>query len=188
MQSERTEDHALLARIVDGDRVALEILYRRHAGWLTARLQSRCGNAEATDLAVQDTFLAVWRSAKKFRGDGDVGAWIWGIGIRRLIDQLRKRSASPVDTATLNTLTASSADPGRHVAPSPEDRVLAAHGEAHAAVDRLDPDLRAVMVATAIDGLTTKETAKLLGVPQGTVKTRLMRARQQLQDQLGAPT
>ena len=64
---DRTEDQALLARIIDGDRVALELLYRRHAHWLTARLQSRCGDPELADLAVQDTFLAVWKSAKSAR-------------------------------------------------------------------------------------------------------------------------
>ena len=48
----------------------------------------------------------------------------------------------------------------------------------------LDPDLRAVLVATALDGLTTNEAAVALGIPQGTVKTRLLRARRQLQERL----
>ena len=48
------------------------------------------------------------------------------------------------------------------------------------AVARLDPDLRAVLVLTAIDGLTTREAAAVLGIPQGTVKTRLQRARSRL--------
>ncbi|NNE12102.1 MAG: RNA polymerase sigma factor, partial [Ilumatobacter sp.] len=91
--SSNGEDLALLARIADRDRLALELLYRRHAAWLTARLQSRCGDPEMTDIAIQDTFLAAWNSAKKFRGEGDVAAWLWGIAIRRLIDQLRKRRA-----------------------------------------------------------------------------------------------
>ena len=95
------EDRALLARIAGGDRVALEILYRRHAAWLTTRLQARCGDPELTDIAVQDTFLAVWKAAGKYRGDGDVGAWLWGIAIRRLIDQLRKRKATPLDPAVI---------------------------------------------------------------------------------------
>ena len=55
-----------------------------------------------------------------------------------------------------------------------------AFGSVGPALARLEPDLQAVLLATAIDGLTTKEAARLLGVPQGTVKTRLMRARAQL--------
>ena len=57
-------------------------------------------------------------------------------------------------------------------------------GPAMQALDRLEPGLRSVMVATAIDGLTTLEAPHLLGIPHGTVKTRMMRARQQLGDSL----
>lgn len=177
----RGEDLALIARVADGDRIALEMLYRRHAAWLTARLQARCGDPDLTDIAVQDTFLAVWKSARKYRGDGDVGAWLWGIAIRRLIDQLRKRKATPVDPAFIarSHRSASGADE-----PGAEDVLLGsgAYGELAVAMQRLSADLQAVLVVTAIDGLTTKEAAGLLGVPQGTVKTRLMRARQQLQE------
>jgi RNA polymerase sigma-70 factor, ECF subfamily len=52
------------------------------------------------------------------------------------------------------------------------------------ALDRLSPELRAVMQATVLDGLTTREAAKLLRIPQGTVKTRLMRARRELREAL----
>ena len=170
------DDGALLARVVTRDRDALEVLYRRHAPWLTARLQSRCGDPELTDTAVQDTFLAVWRSAKKYRSDGDVGAWIWGIGIRRLIDQLRRRRSTVLDPSTF-------ADD--RTIPAAEELALAGvSGDVDDAVGSLTPELRAVIVATAIDGLTTREAARLLGVPQGTVKTRLMRARRELQEAL----
>lgn len=172
------EDHALVARIAGGDRVALEMLYRRHASWLTARLQSRCGDPDLTDIAIQDTFLSVWKSAKKYRGDGEVGAWLWGIAIRRLIDQLRKTRATPVDPSIIAQATADST--------SFDDELFGdgTHGELGAAMHDLPHDLRAVLVATAVDGLSTKEAARLLGVPQGTVKTRLMRARHTLQEAL----
>ncbi|BAN04556.1 RNA polymerase sigma factor [Ilumatobacter coccineus] len=179
----RGEDLALIARVADGDRIALEMLYRRHAGWLTTRLQARCGDPESTDIAVQDTFLSVWKSAKKFRGDGDVGAWIWGIGIRRLIDVLRKRKATPIDPAFIASAHRSA---GGADQPAADDVVLSggAYGDLATAMHRLPADLQAVLVATAIDGLSTKEAAALLGVAQGTVKTRLMRARRQLQEAL----
>lgn len=174
----RTEDQALVARIAAGDRVALELLYRAHAGWLTARLQSRCGDPELADTAIQDTFVSVWRRGGTYRGDGDVGAWLWGIAIRRLIDLLRKTRTAPFDPDLLaftEPVRATSAT----AAVSPEDEVIGdgTNGDVHAALGQLTPELRAVLVATAIDGLTTKEAARLLGVPQGTVKTRLMRAR-----------
>ena len=96
-------DQALLAQIASGDRAALEALYRRHSGWITARLQHRCADIELVDTAVQDTFLAAWRGAKRYSGRGDVGAWLWGIAIRKLIDQLRARRPTPIAPELVNT-------------------------------------------------------------------------------------
>ncbi|MCB0995207.1 MAG: RNA polymerase sigma factor [Acidimicrobiales bacterium] len=180
MEQRRGEDEALVARISRGDRSALEQLYRRHAGWLMARLEARCGDPDLVDIAIQDCFLAVWRTAKKYRGDGDVGAWLWGIAIRRLIDQLRKRRPVPLAPEVI----------GRHhggePVNGPDDELLASglHGDVGSALTNLDPDLQAVLLVTAVDGLTTKEAATLLGIPHGTVKTRLQRARRQLQEVL----
>ncbi len=173
MDHTRGEDEALLARIARADRSALEQLYRRNAPWLTARLQTRCADIDAVDIAIQDTFIAVWKKPKSYKGEGAVAAWLWGIAIRRLIDQLRKNRPVPVDPATIAA-----------GAVSFEERFLSsgAHGDLPAALGQLSPELQSVMVATAVDGLSTKEAARLLGVPQGTVKTRMMRARSQLQE------
>ena len=173
----RTEadDRALLARVSRGDRAAFDELYRAHAGWLTARLERRCGDPDLVDLAVQDTFVAVWKSAKKFRSQGDVGAWLWGIAIRRLIDQMRKRRPTPVEANVLFDQVASAED---------ELFVGGLHGELGESLRSLDPDLARVLVATAVDGLTTREAGQLLGIPQGTVKTRLLRARREARDEL----
>jgi RNA polymerase sigma-70 factor (ECF subfamily) len=69
---------------------------------------------------------------------------------------------------------------------SAEDEVLVGveHGDLGAALGRLSPELRAVVQATVLDGLTTKEAATLLGIPQGTVKTRAARARRELRGAL----
>ena len=173
-----TADQALLAQIASGDRAALEALYRRHSGWITARLQHRCADTDLVDTAVQDTFLAAWRGAKRYSGRGDVGAWLWGIAIRKLIDQLRLRRPTPIAPELLNMTIVG--------AVSFEEELLGsgAFGAVGPAFARLEPDLQAVLLATAIDGLTTKEASRLLGVPQGTVKTRLMRARAQLREEL----
>src|SRR6202051_8 len=88
------DDAALLRAVAHGDEDALATLYDRHAAWLTIRLSRRCGRPDVVDHAVQDTFLAVWRGASGYRGDGDVAAFIWGIGVRRLIDGIRRESAT----------------------------------------------------------------------------------------------
>ncbi len=181
-------DAVLLARIAAGDREAFERLYRRHGPWLTSRLQSRCADPDIADLALQDAFLAVWRSAGRYRGEGDVGAWLWGIAVRRLIDQLRRRRATPLDPVRIvqaldgHEATTGYATFGGSVGGS--GHASFESDELERAVRALGPELRAVLVATAIDGLSTKEAGRLLGIPQGTVKTRLMRARHQLQEAL----
>ena len=168
-------DQALLAAVADGDRTALRSLYERHAPWLTLRLTRRCSDPGIVEEVVQDTFVAVWRGARRYRGQGEVAAWVWGIGIRRLIDRLRTRPL-PIPTAL---------DRGGVVASAEEEVLLnVEHGDLGMALDRLSPELRAVMQATVLDGLTTREAAKLLGIPQGTVKTRLMRARHELREAL----
>lgn len=168
-------DDVLLADVASGDRPALRSLYERHEPWLVLRLSRRCSDPGLVEEVVQDTFVAVWRGAKRFRGEGDVAAWIWGIGIRRLIDRLRRRPAA------LHAL----AEPSSTFVSAEEEVLLGVeHGDLGGALNRLSPELRAVMQATALDGLTTREAGQLLGIPQGTVKTRLMRARHELREAL----
>jgi RNA polymerase sigma-70 factor (ECF subfamily) len=168
-------DEDLLGEVSAGDRDALRQLYERHAPWLVLRLSRRCADPGLVEEVIQDTFVAVWKGAKRYRAQGEVAAWIWGIGIRRLIDRLRRRPA-PMPVAAA----------GREVMTSAEEQVLLGveYGDLGAALNRLSPELRAVMQATVLDGLTTKEAARLLGIPQGTVKTRLMRARAELREVL----
>jgi RNA polymerase sigma-70 factor (ECF subfamily) len=87
-------DDELVRAVAAGDEDALATLYDRHAGWLSVRLSRRCARTEVVDCAVQDTFLAVWRNPGAYRGDGDVAAYLWGIGVRRLIDAIRRDSGA----------------------------------------------------------------------------------------------
>jgi RNA polymerase sigma-70 factor (ECF subfamily) len=176
MRMDRT-DAELLAAIAANDRGALRELHDRHAPWLLGRLRRRCADDDIAREAVQDTFVAVWKSAKSWNGSGDPAAWMWGIAIRRLIGVLRTRGRwAPV--------SATAADEELVVAA--EDRVLEGieHGDLAGAMARLSPELRAVLQATVLDGLTTREAARLLGIPPGTVKTRAMRARHELRGAL----
>jgi RNA polymerase sigma-70 factor (ECF subfamily) len=168
-------DEDLLRAMADDDRGALRELYDRHASWLLLRLRHRGADADLAEEVVQDTFLAVWRKPLAYSGTGAVAAWIWGIGIRRLIDRLRQRH-------DLQPLPQERGD----VVVSAEDQVLLGveFGDLAGALSRLSPELRAVVQATVLDGLTTKEAAQLLGIPSGTVKTRMMRARAQLRGEL----
>ncbi|MET8284146.1 RNA polymerase sigma factor [Streptomyces sp. NPDC048448] len=173
---EDATDAALLRAVADGDSAALAALYDRHAGWLHTRLTRRCGDPEVVREVLQDTFVTVWRSAAGHRGT-EAGGWLWTIAARRLVDARRARE---------RTVRVERAEQTEYAAPAPapsaEERVLAGleYGDVGTALDRISPELREVLRATVVDGLTTRETARLLGIPEGTVKTRAMRARAEL--------
>lgn len=170
-------DEELMAAIADGDRGALRDLHDAHAAWLQARLRRRCGDVDVVAEAVQDTFVAVWRSAGRWDGRAEPAAWIWGIAIRRLIGVLRTRNRWTPVGATGHECDA--------VIAAQDEIVLGIeHGDLASALGRLSPELREVLQATVLDGLTTREAAQLLRIPAGTVKTRAMRARQQLRGAL----
>lgn len=168
-------DGDLLAAMAAGQRDALQVLYSRHAPWLVLRLARRCTDPGIVDEVVQDTFMAAWRQADRYRGSGEVAAWLWGIAIRRLLDRFRRRTLP-------TTVLGEASDTAR----SAEEEVLlgVAYGDLAGALQRLSPEFRAVVQATVLDGLTTSEAATLLGIPTGTVKTRMMRARAQLREAL----
>lgn len=173
---DESSDTDLLALVAEGSTLALETLYHRHAAWLTVRLSRRCADDNIVDEVLQDTFLAVWRNAKGFSGKGEPAAWMWGIAIRRLVDAFRKR---PPPMALVH-------DSDLSVVESAEDSVLLGveHGDLGGALAALSPDLRIVVQATILDGLTTREAGRLLGLKPGTVKTRMMRARRVLREEL----
>jgi RNA polymerase sigma-70 factor, ECF subfamily len=175
--SGRTElsDAALLAAVARGDRNAFADLYARHAPWLQVRLRRRCGDPDVVAEALQDTFVAVWRGAGRWGGRGEVPAWLWGIAVRRFLNVVAGRARHDVLVPV--------SDP---VVTSAEDQVLLGleYGDAAGALNRLSPQLQAVVRATVLDGLNTREAARLLNIPQGTVKTRMARARELLRQAL----
>ena len=168
-------DAELVAALRESDRGALRELFVRHEPWLAARLSRRCADGAIVDEAIQDTFVAVWRKPS-WRGEGEVAAWLWGIAIRSLLHHLRPRANVIERLSRLRGGDAVSA----------EEQVLARveYSDVGVALHRLSPELRAVVQATVIDGLTTREAATLLGIPSGTVKSRMSRARTELREAL----
>ncbi|WP_243658885.1 RNA polymerase sigma factor [Tamaricihabitans halophyticus] len=179
VQGNRMVDEAqLVRRVAKGDRAAFEELYRRTSPWLATRLRRRCADEQLVAEVMQETYLAVWRAAGSFAGaalDGSAVGWLWTIAARRLVDAFRRRARHAEQPIPL-----------AEAVPSPEDEVLAGvvGGEVGGALRQLAPELRDVLRALVLDGLTVRETATLLGLPEGTVKTRARRARAQLREAL----
>ena len=82
-----------MASIAAGDRAAFDEFYGRTAPWLVVRLRRRCRDDDLVAEVLQDTFMAVWRSAGSYTGSGDPAGWVWTTASRRLIDAYRRRAA-----------------------------------------------------------------------------------------------
>ncbi len=172
-------DTELLDLVAQGQESALQELVQRHTGWLLLRLRRRTADDALAQEALHDAFLAVWRKAGSYRGAGYVAAGLGGVANRQLISGLRKKAPpTPVSARTLSALSPT--------VRSAEDELLVAveHGSVGDALRSLSPELRQVLQVTVIDGLSTREAAALLGIPQGTVKSRMRIARSRLREQL----
>ncbi|MER7276322.1 RNA polymerase sigma factor [Dactylosporangium sp. NPDC000244] len=165
------DEAELLRRTARGDRRAFDELYRRTAPWLTVRLRQRCADEDVVADVLQETYLAVWRCAgSQARAGlgGNAPGWLWTIAANRLVDAFRRR-------ARAERLP----PPMPAVAPAAEEQALAGDldGDLGRALLALPPELRDVLRALVLDGLSVRETSALLGMPEGTVKTRARRAR-----------
>ncbi|MFC9501099.1 RNA polymerase sigma factor [Streptomyces sp. NPDC056982] len=170
----------LVRRVAAGDRAAFDELYRRTSPWMTVRLRRRCADDDVVADVLQETYLAVWRAAGSYAGSvtgGSAVGWLWTIAANRLVDALRRRARQErVPTIALIETTA----------PAAEDEVMANRvgQDLEQALLRLPPELRQVLQAMVLDGLSVRQTSVLLSMPEGTVKTRARRARIALREAL----
>jgi RNA polymerase sigma-70 factor (ECF subfamily) len=164
-------DDVLLERVAGGDAAALAALYRRYGSRLFGYLQRYAGDRMVAEEILQDTLLAVWRSAPRYAGRSGVRTWLFGIARRQAHNRLRVQEPPqlPLDGV------AGWADP----APGPAEWAIAnAQGAAIAeAFDALAPQQREVLALAFAARMPHGEIAEVLGVPVGTVKSRLHHAR-----------
>jgi RNA polymerase sigma factor (sigma-70 family) len=174
--SARESASDLVGRMAAGDRGALAELYARESAALFAYLRLFTVDRELSEEIVQDTFLAAWHGAAAFAGRATVRSWLFAIARRRAADALRRPRlrAVPEDAAGLSEL------PSRE--PGPEDLAIAAatREELTAALARLSPVHREALELAFGHGLSYPELSEVLGIPLGTVKSRLSYAKRAL--------
>lgn len=173
-------DEWLLARIAEGQRDALAALYERHRQPLFGFLMRMLGDSTRAEEVLQDTLVAVWRGAQSYRGEASVRAWLFGIARRQAHNRMRRRSLELVPLDAIAT----PADNG----PSPEDEALrrADARQLRRALARLAPAHREALVLFFLDDFSQAEISAVLGIPVGTVKSRLNHAKKALARELHA--
>ncbi|MHA7648789.1 RNA polymerase sigma factor SigM [Mycobacterium sp. ML4] len=166
-------DTELLAAHAAGDRRAFAELFHRHHRRLyrLARLSSL--TREDADDALQDAMLSAHRSAARFREDAAVSTWLHRIVLNACLDRLRRARAKP-------TVPIRDEYPVADRSGQVETAILVQR-----ALQQLPVQQRAAIVAVDMQGYSIAETARLLGVPEGTVKSRCARGRARLAHLLG---
>lgn len=171
------DDAALLAAHVAGDPDAFTELVRRHRDRLWAVALRTTGDPEDAADALQDALVSAFRSAGTFRGESAVTTWLHRVVVNACLDRMRRRKARPTVP-----LPDDEGEHGPHGLADPRDDLdrLELRLEIDRALRDLPDDQRAAVVLVDVEGRSVAETAELLGVPEGTVKSRCSRGRARL--------
>jgi RNA polymerase sigma-70 factor, ECF subfamily len=167
---ERADDE-LVRAVAAGDQSALGEIYRRHAGAVWAVARRVCNDATMAEDVSQTVFVELWRRPGRFDPDrGRLRPWLVAQAHARAVDAVRSETAR----------TRRQERDGRLAAPTVPDvdeavQAAALSDDVRRAVDQLAEDERAAIVLSYFGGQSYRETAELLGAPEGTVKTRIRR-------------
>ena len=173
---------ALLAAARRQDESAWWELVARHEAAVATVVIGMLGPGDEADDVGQETFIRFFRSLDTFRGDASVKTWLQRIAINLSLNALKRRHRGlrrflDLDDADEATPHLQTDDAAMHDAQATVEMV-------HAAVATLPDKQRLVVVLRMIEGYSTRETAQLLRIPEGTVLSRLARAMDQLRRQL----
>jgi RNA polymerase sigma-70 factor, ECF subfamily len=162
-------------------------------GELVRRYQDRLFNAvlriidnadDALDV-VQESFLNAYQSLASFKGDSEFFTWLYRIAFNAAVSQRRKkRAVISLEAGRNGEAVADPADDSEGIRPGEELERSEQHAAVHAALCRLSVEHRAVLVMKDLDGLKYEQIAEVMGVPIGTVRSRLHRARLEMRDLL----
>jgi RNA polymerase sigma-70 factor (ECF subfamily) len=170
---ETRDDTWLLRAHAAGDPAAFNELVRRHRDRLWAVALRTLGDREDAADALQDALLSAFRAAANFRGDSAVTTWLHRIVVNACLDRIRRRQARP--TVPL---------PETDITPAPatdRDTVL----DVRQALQQIPAEQRAALVLVDVQGYAVAEAAVMLGVAEGTIKSRCARGRARLALLLG---
>jgi RNA polymerase sigma-70 factor (ECF subfamily) len=189
----QVDDAALAARVVAGDTAAFELLMRRHNRRLYRVARSMLRDSAEAEDALQEAYLAAYRSLPGFRGEASLATWLSRVVVNECTGRLRRKARRdniiPILSAhelPQQEEEQSMPDPLARGDDTPED--AAARSELAALLERridaLPDGFRAVFVLRCVEELSVEETAAILKLPEATVRTRLFRARAQLRESL----
>jgi RNA polymerase sigma-70 factor (ECF subfamily) len=181
--SRESDDHALLAECRAGDKQAFNVLILRHQHSVSTLATRLLGNQLEAQDVTQDTFLKAYEGVEEFRGDAKFSTWLYRICHNLCLSSLRKKKNDPITDAGEDTLPEELPDSRGRL----PDHVLMRKEWQHLvkrALSHLPQEFREVLVLHHTTPLSYEEMAELLGLPVGTVRSRLHRGREEIKAHL----
>lgn len=167
-------DWSLIRSMADGDVRALNEVYARYGPMLLGFLNARLPNRQLAEEVLQDVMLAVWDSARKFEARSKVKTWLLVIARNRAINATRRKKLPLIDINQVFDLTSDETGPMEAIVRREQQNKV------RAAIQKLPEGQREVLVLVFYHQLTGPEIAEVLGISEGTVKSRLHRAKDTL--------
>ena len=173
------DELAVVARARKGDSAAFELLVERYQNQVYRLALRMCGNAHDAEEVAQEAFVAAWKGLPRFRGESKFSTWLYQLTSHAAVDYLRREKRHRgLDDIDEQTDLAAEGSPHE----AAENAELA--GQLQAALQSLTPEHRQIFLLRQLQQLSYEEIAQTLGLEAGTVKSRLNRARKQLQQKL----
>jgi RNA polymerase sigma-70 factor (ECF subfamily) len=173
-----SSDEALIARIAGGDRLAMQVLFARHHVRMYRFVLRLVRNEATAEDLISDVFLDVWRQAGKFEGRSAVSTWMLSIARFKALSALRRRPEQELDDETAQAIEDHADDPEVALAKKDKGSVL------RQCLTRLSEEHREIVDLVYYHEKSVEEVARIVGIPEATVKTRMFYARKKLSELL----
>ena len=177
---EPSSDDMLVARIADGDRLAMQTLFARYRTPVYRWLLRLVGNETVAEDLLSDVFLDVWRQAGRFQARSAVSTWLLAIARFKALSARRGRKNAELDETIEATVADSADNPEVVLQKKSRDQFV------RTALTTLSPEHREIIDLVYYHDKSVDECAQILGVPSGTVKTRMFYARKKLAEMVQA--
>jgi RNA polymerase sigma-70 factor (ECF subfamily) len=177
---QQTRDQALVAMISARDRVAFELLYTRHNVRVFRYAARLTGDAALAEDIVVDVFFAVWQSAHTFKSASQVSTWLLSIAHHKAVSEIRRRAKTQIDNDEISAVVDGANDPEATVAQTSRNEII------RKCLMRLSLAQREIIDLVYYQERSIRDVAQIVGIAEGTVKSRMFNARGRLAEFLQA--
>jgi RNA polymerase sigma-70 factor, ECF subfamily len=173
-----SHDADLIKRVAGRDQAAIEALFTQYQVRVFRFILRRVRLEAVAEELTNEVFMEVWRNAAKFEGRSSLSSWILGIAHNRAISSLRKRREETIEEGAAEAIPDDADTPETRAQKTDKGALL------RSCIERLSDDHATVVDLIYYHELSIAEVAKIVGIPENTVKTRMFHARKKLSDLL----